>query len=311
MDRNDVHWRGYWAASPTPFDQGGALDEPRWRELLQLYVQHGVHGVMVNGTTGEWFSQSTQERKRVAEIAVEELKNKIPVVIGCTSYTPQQSCELARHAESVHADGVVATPPPYVVPTPREVIAFFRALSDGTKLPVMVYNWPRGTNVEIDRDIAIELAKIDRIVAIKDSTADKVRAMATLEAVVDRVRVFGTFINRVGLGLLGEIGGDGNIDGGALGARYGVGFYEAVWKTDWPSARRNAAQYVALSRQLVNPDWSGRFGSPQAQLKAAMNILGQPGGYPRPPILPIEERLIPELADVLRSADLVRASAAP
>src|SRR6266545_652918 len=239
MDRSDVDWKGYWVAAPTPFARDRTLDEQVWRELLQLYVQQGVHGVMVNGTTGEWFSQTKEERKRVAQIAVEELKGKIPVVIGCTTFTAEQTCELAQHAEHVGADGVVSTPPPYVVPTPREVIAFFQSLSDGTKLPVMVYNWARGTNVEINRDIAIDLAAIDRIVAIKDSTADKVQAMATLEAVVDHVRVFGTFINRVGLGLLREIGGDGNIDGGGLGARHGVGFYSSFWDGDLPAARNH------------------------------------------------------------------------
>jgi len=311
MDRKDVDWKGYWVAAPTPFGREGSLDERSWRDLLQLYLQHGVHGVMVNGTTGEWFSQSPAERMRVAEIAVEELKGKIPVVIGCTTFTAIQTCELARHAEQVGADGVVSTPPPYLVPTPREVVAFFQALSDGTRLPVMVYNWARGTNVEINRDLALELAAIDRVVAIKDSTADKVQAMATLEAVVDRLRVFGTFINRVGLGLLQEIGGDGNIDGGGLGARYAVGFYNSFWAGDLPSARDHASRYVALSRQLINADWSGRFGSPQSQLKAAMKLLGQPGGNPRPPILPLEdEGALRKLAAILESAGLVPVKAA-
>jgi 4-hydroxy-tetrahydrodipicolinate synthase len=306
MDRRDVDWRGYWVAAPTPFGRDGSLDEQTWRQLLKFYLQQGVHGVMVNGTTGEWFSQTKAERRRVAEIAVEELKGKIPIVIGCTTFTAEQTCELAQHADQIAADGVVSTPPPYLVPTPREVIAFFRALSDGTKLPVMVYNWARGTNVEINRDIAIELAAIDRVVAIKDSTVDKVQAMATLEAVVDRLRVFGTFISRVGLGLLREIGGDGNIDGGGLGARYGVGFYRSFWDGDLPAARGHADRYVALSSQLINPDWSGRFGSPQSQLKAAMELLGQPGGYPRPPILAIDDgETRAKLAAVLESAGLL------
>jgi 4-hydroxy-tetrahydrodipicolinate synthase len=143
------------------------------------------------------------------------------------------------------------------------------------------------------------------VVAIKDSTADKVEAMATLEAVVDRVRIFGTFINRVGLGLLHELGGDGNIDGGGLGAAYGVGFYNSYWNGDLVAARSSADQYVSLSRQLINPDWSGRFGSPQSQLKAAMNLLGQPGGFPRPPLLPVEDAdSLAQISTVLESAGL-------
>jgi 4-hydroxy-tetrahydrodipicolinate synthase len=130
--------------------------------------------------------------------------------------------------------------------------------------------------------------------------------METLEAVVDRVRVFGTFINRVGLGLLREIGGDGNIDGGGLGAVYGAGFYNSYWKGDLEAARTYAERYVALGRELINPDWSGRFGSAQSQLKAAMNLLGQPGGYPRPPLLPVDDPAsLTELSRVLKSAGLM------
>jgi dihydrodipicolinate synthase/N-acetylneuraminate lyase len=288
----------------------GVFDEQGWRRLLQLYRQQGVHGVMVNGTTGEWFSQSDNERRRVAEIAVDELKGKVPVVIGCTTFTAQHSSELARHAQQLGADGVVLTPPPYVVPTEREVVAFYQSLSDSVELPIMVYNWARGTNVEIRRDLALQLAEIERVVAIKDSTADRVQAMATLEAVVDRVRVFGTFINRVGLGLLRELGGDGNIDGGGLGAVYGVGFYNSYRKGDLTAARSCADRYVSLGRQLINPDWSGRFGSPQSQLKAAMNLLGQPGGFPRPPLLALDDAdTLAQLSTVPESAGLLPAAA--
>ena len=310
MDRSDVNWRGYWVAAPTPFTRNGALDEKAWGQLLQLYEQQGIHGVMVNGTTGEWFSQTDDERRRVAEIAVSQLKGRLPVIVGCTAFTPRHAGDLARHAQKIGADGVVSTPPPYVVPTAREVVAFYQALSDSISLPLAVYNWARGTNVEIKSDLAVRLAEIERVVAIKDSTADKVQAMATLEAVIDRIRVFGTFINRVGLGLLREIGGDGNIDGGGLGAVFGVGFYNSYWKGDLAAARTCADHYVALGRQLVNPDWSGRFGSPQSQLKAAMNLLGQPGGYPRPPLLVIDdEETLTQLSSVLKSAGLLPAAA--
>src|ERR1700749_3761608 len=85
MDRDSVDWKGYWIAAPTPFTATGALDEDALRAVLRLYRRQGVHGVLANGTTGEWFAQSDIERRRVAEIAVEELGGKIPVVIGCTT----------------------------------------------------------------------------------------------------------------------------------------------------------------------------------------------------------------------------------
>jgi 1-pyrroline-4-hydroxy-2-carboxylate deaminase len=307
MNRDDVSWRGYWVAAPTPFTREGALDEKLWREELRLYHSQGVHGILVNGTTGEWFSQSDAERRRLAEVAVEELKGKIPVVIGCTTYTAAHTSELGRHAKEIGADGILSTPPPYAAPTAREIVAFYQTISDRVDLPLMVYNWARGVVVEIAADTALELTKIDRVVAIKDSTANRPQALATLEKVVDKIRVFGGFVSPLGLAVMRGIGGDGSIDGGGLGAAFAVAFYEALWKGDVVAARAAAERYVALMSQLINPDWSGVYGSPQTQIKACMQILGQPGGWPRPPLLAIEDpRSLGALRDILASAGLLR-----
>jgi 1-pyrroline-4-hydroxy-2-carboxylate deaminase len=306
MDRNSVDWKGYWAAAPTPFTASGALDEEAWRGVLRLYLSQGVHGVLANGTTGEWFSQTEAERRRVAEIAVEELSGRIPIVVGCTTFTPAGTVALARHAQQIGANGVLSTPPPYAAPTPREIVAFFAAISDQVDVPIMVYNWPRGVSVEITAQTALELARIEHVVALKDSTANQARALATLERVRDKLRVFGSFISRVGLGVLRGLGGDGNIDGGDLGARFAVAFYEAVWRGDFAAATIEADHYVTLMSQLIRPDWSGRFASPQAQLKAAMNLLGQPGGHVRPPLLALDDpRDLDTLQSILASAGLL------
>lgn len=306
MNRHDIDWKGYWVAAPTPFTRDGALDESAWRLGLRQYHDEGIHGILVNGTTGEWFSQSDAERRRVAEIAVEELKGKMPVVIGCTTYTARQTIELARHAKGLGANGVMSTPPPYLVPTPLEVVAFYTAISDAVDMPIMVYNWARGTQVEITWETAAELARIDHVVALKDSTTNRTQAIRTLEEVGDKLRVFGGFINRLGHALLRNIGGDGSIDGGALAARYAVEFYEAYWRGDHPVAIAAANTYSGIMGQLINPDWSGRFGSPQSQIKAAMSLLGQPGGFPRPPLLPIvAPGSLKALRDILAAGGLV------
>ena len=289
MDRDSVGWKGYWIAAPTPFTEVGTLNERALRSVLRLYYDQGIHGVLVNGTTGEWFSQTETERQRVAEIAVEELGGKIPVVIGCTTFTPSQTIALGLHAREIGADGMLSTPPPYAAPTPREIIAFFSAISDSVDLPIMVYNWARGVGVEITWETAIELAEIRGVVAIKDSTVNRIQAFKTLEKVGDRVRIFGGFIDRLGLSVLRDLGGDGNVDGGGLGAESAVAFYEAFWRNDFMAAQSAASRYVALMTRLIRPDWSGTFGSPQAQIKACMNMLGQSGGHVRPPLLPIDD----------------------
>jgi dihydrodipicolinate synthase/N-acetylneuraminate lyase len=312
MDRDSIGWKGYWIAAPTPFAVMDTLNESALRSVLRLYYNQGVHGVLINGTTGEWFSQTEAERRRVAEIAVEELRGKIPVVIGCTTFTPSQTIALGLHAREIGADGILSTPPPYAAPTPREIVAFFSAISDNVDLPIMVYNWAHGTAVEITWETAIELAKIPRVVAIKDSTVNRVQALTTLEKVGDRVRIFGGFIDRLGLSVLRDLGGDGNIDGGGLGARFAVAFYEAYWRDDFAAARHAASRYVSLMTRLIRPDWSGTFGSPQAQIKACMNMLGQPGGHVRPPLLPIDDpQHLEMLRQILNDAGLFADEACP
>ncbi|MDR5699041.1 dihydrodipicolinate synthase family protein [Agromyces aerolatus] len=291
MNRHDVDWSGYWPAAPTPFHPDGRLDEQGLAELIRLYRSHGVHGVLVNGSTGEWFAQSTSERHRVAEIAVEAAEGAFPVVVGVTAYTGAEAAELARHAHSVGADGVLATPPPYVHPSADEVVEFYRALGDATPLPVMVYNWPRGVSVDLAQSAGLmsRLAALPQVVAIKDSTGDWNAMVNTVQAVSSEVRVFGALTSRKGLAVMLGLGGDGAIDGGGVGAPYAVPFFDAVREGNAELARFWVDKYAAVSGRMINPDYSGRFASPIAQLKAAMRLLEQPSGPVREPLLDVSD----------------------
>jgi dihydrodipicolinate synthase/N-acetylneuraminate lyase len=291
MDRNDVDWWGYWVAAPTPFTRDGQLDEASLRALMALYARQGVHGVLVNGSTGEWFSQTSDERRRVAEIAIEELAGVIPVIVGVSAYTAAEASELARHAERVGVDGVLATAPPYAHPSADEVYAFYVALSGSTALPLMVYNWPRGVAVDLGSYPGLfrRLADLDRVVAIKDSTGDWFGMLDTVETMSATTRVFGSFLHPRGLAILSGLGGDGNIDGGGLAAPFAVGFYEAVRAGDIDAARQWADRYRSVSARLIRPDYSGVYASPVPQLKAAMRLAGQPGGFVRAPLLELAD----------------------
>ena len=290
MDRSDVDWFGYWVAAPTPFAADGALDETAMTDLIGLYAAQGVHGVLVNGSTGEWFSQTPAERRRVVTLAVHAAAGRLPVVAGVSAYTAAESAALAVHAAEVGADGVLATPPPYVHPSPDEIVRYYDQVSSSTTLPFMVYNWPRGVSVDIGAvpGLVQRIADLDHVVAVKDSTGNWLRMLDTVEAVSAQVRVFGSFLHRRGLSVLLGLGGDGNIDGGGLGAPFAVPFYEAVRAGDRVTAELLVDRYAGLSGSLIRSDYSGVFASPIAQLKAAMGMLGQPGGHVRPPLLELE-----------------------
>ena len=133
MNRDTVDWRGYFAAVPTPFNEDGSLALDLLRELLDFYVDQGLHGVLVLGTTGEWFSQSTQERRLVAETAIDAIGGRIPVLIGCTDYTADLVIAHARHAFDAGAAGVTSTPPPYAKPFDDEIVAFYEDIARASR----------------------------------------------------------------------------------------------------------------------------------------------------------------------------------
>jgi 1-pyrroline-4-hydroxy-2-carboxylate deaminase len=290
MDRNDVSWKGYWPACPTPFHTDQSLDLDSFRALLEFYLGEGVHGLLVNGTTGEWFSQTTDERHRVAETAVATAAGRVPVVVGCTSYTAREAIELARHALAAGAAGISSTPPPYSKTFPDETVQYFQDISDGIDGPILVYNWPHGCGVEIDPALASRIADIENVVGIKDSTPNAQQFYETTRTVVERVRVFGPFMSREGFEQLLLHGGDGFIGGGTIFGAPDPAFWESYWKGDHDACRAHALRTDRLFPKLWLPGgWAGRYGAYQSQLKAIMRMLGQPGGEVRRPRLPVKD----------------------
>lgn len=300
MDRDSVKWQGFIPAVTTPFNRNGSLDEKGWCDLMDLMGAQGMHGICVCGTSGEWSSMTFAERRRVFELAVKRLDGRMPLIAGISAFTPGEVIALGKAAKAVGMDGLMFTVPPYVVPSPKETVVFYRTVSDAVELPIIVYNWCRGTGVEIDPALSLQLAEIPKVVAIKYATANRALLYEALLAVKEKIRVFGSFVNPVGLACLMQIGGDGFLAGGALLGSEGPAYFEAVWRGDVEKARPIAAKNAALTGALFYPDYAGRFGAPPAIIKAAMNLMGQPGGYPRPPYLPLEEQEIGQVREILK-----------
>lgn len=308
MFRDDVDWRGYWAACPTPFTEDGSLDLPTLRALIDFYAGAGLHGVLINGTTGEWFSQSDGERRQVAEAAVEQAAGRMTVVVGCTSYTAAQAANLARHAFGAGADGAASTPPPYSKPYPEEIVEFYRDISRAAdQVPLMVYNWPYGTGVDMGPDLTGRLVDIDTVVALKDSTPNTEQFYESARTVAGRARVFGQFMSGEGFEALLFGIGDGTIGGGTLFGAPDPQFWEAYWRGDHDACREHARRIDDLFPQLWLPGgWGGHYGAYQSQLKATMTMLGQPAGWPRRPRLPVtDEAALQAIRSVLAQAGLV------
>jgi 4-hydroxy-tetrahydrodipicolinate synthase len=156
-------------------------------------------------------------------------------------------------------------------------------------LPLCLYNWPRGTGIDMDRPLIERLAELDTVVAIKNSTGSLAGFVDTFFALKERIRVFGFGSDELSITLISHHGGDGTIGGGAVLGRVHPGFYEAIWAGDLARARELGALDKAFFDFSMGPGFAPRFASVQAVMKAALNLQGLPGGYPRPPYLPLTE----------------------
>lgn len=300
MDRSSVDWRGYIPAITTPFTRDRQLDEKALQQLLEWLAAEGMHGIVVAGTTGEWFSLSDTERRILLSITGRQLRGRLTLIAGCNAFGADRVIEYAEMARESGFDGILVTPPPYIVPNEEEIFAFYRHVSQHVRLPICIYNWPPGTNVDMSCELLERLADLDRIVAVKNSTGRLDRFIQSFFALKDRLRVFGFSMDELGATLVRTHGGDGTMGAGAVLGRDHPDFYNHLWRGDAAAALRCGARDRVLMKEWFTENLVGRFASAQAILKEALNAQGLPGGYPRPPILELTEAAREQVRDTLR-----------
>ena len=306
MDRNSVEWKGYLPAITTPFDADGELDLQAARQLARWMVSEGMHGLILAGTTGEWFSMNALEKSRFCEVVCQEVNGERPVLMGCNAFTAAEAVNNARAAAAAGADGILLTPPPYIRLSEPETFAFYKFVNDEIDLPICVYNWPPGTGVDLSVSILSELADFSNVVAIKNSTSRPEHFLDVLIALKERVRIFGIPMTKDGIEIYRTHGGDGTMGAGAVLGRMQPGFYDALWAGQFDEAEALAAADEKIMRAWYRSDLTAQFGSAQAILKAALNYQGLPGGWPRPPILPLDRDDERRVISVLEEMGLTR-----
>lgn len=285
MDRNSVEWTGYIPAITTPFDRQGRLDLDAFAGQMDWLATERMHGVILAGTSGEWFSMTTEERAALFEAGAAWRKKGLWVIGACNAFTAAEAITHARAAERVGLDGILLTPPPYVVPNRQEIVAFYRKVSDDTDIPITVYNWPRGCIVDMDVDLLDELADIDNVVAIKNSTGNFAGFLNGMYRLEGRVRYFGLPTSALGadLALLGH--GDGLMgSGGVLGADH-PDFWRAIAACDRETAVKLGERDRVIMTEWFRPDYGVQFGNQQAIMKTALRLRGVPAGFVRDPLM--------------------------
>ncbi len=175
-------FQGSITALITPF-KDGKVDEKGFQSFVAWQIAEGIDGVVPCGTTGESPTLSHDEHKRVVELCVEVAKGKVPVIAGTGSNSTEEAIDLTQHAQRAGADAALIVLPYYNKPTPEGQYQHFKAIHDSTNLPIIIYNVPPRSAVDMSVDTMARLAKLPRIVGVKDATADLARPIRTKLAI--------------------------------------------------------------------------------------------------------------------------------
>jgi len=164
-------FKGSLVALITPF-RGGKVDEKAFQDLVEWHVAEGTHGLVPCGTTGESPTLSHEEHRRVVELCIEASRGRIPVIAGTGSNSTDEAIELTRHARKAGANAALVVTPYYNKPTQEGLFRHFKAIVEAVDLPVVVYNIPGRSVVDISVETMARIAKLPNIVGVKESTGD-------------------------------------------------------------------------------------------------------------------------------------------
>jgi 4-hydroxy-tetrahydrodipicolinate synthase len=287
-------WFGVLAVVCTPFTESDELDEQTLRRHIGFLLNAGVHGIVPCGSTGEFASLSEGERKRVVDISIDEVKGKVPVIAGTAAVSTRDAVMYSRYAENAGASGVMIVPPYYCHPTDRELLQHYRAIAESIRLPIMLYNNPWTSGVDMQPALVARLAEIENVAYIKESSGDMRRVSEIMRLCGSKIRVFcGTdnlALEMFSVGVRGWVAAPAN----AI-PRQCVRLYElAVVKKDLGKAKELYFRLLPYFSALE----SGQY---VQYVKASLEILGKPIGAPRRPLQRPPEDDCRRLEEILRT----------
>ena len=286
-------FRGVFTALVTPIRRG-QLDEAAFVALVERQIAGGVHGLVPVGTTGETSTLSHAEHRRVVELCVATAAGRVPVIAGAGSNATAEAIELSRHAKEVGADAVLSVTPYYNRPSQEGLYRHYAAIAEAVDIPIVVYNVPSRTNVDIANETLARLAKLPAIIGIKDATGDLPRAsLQRLMCGPDWVMLSGddpSALGYVAHGGHGCISVTSNVAPAACAA-----FFNALLSGDWTAALAAQDRLVRLHKALF-------LDASPAPTKFALAHLGLCADEVRLPIAPCAEAVKPAVLEAMREA---------
>jgi len=287
-------WQGVFPALVTPMTAEEEIDCKTLSKFIDHLIEEGgVHGVIPLGSTGEYYALTTEERHLVVETTLEAVGGRVPVVVGCNAAATREVIEHCRYAEQSGASGVLLPAPYYSLPSHDELFEHYRAVDRAIGVPIMLYNYPGRTGVDMTPELIRRLAQLDQVQYVKESSGDVTRVSQIMRLCGDQITVFcgcdNEALEHFALGAQGWVGGAVNF----LPEAHVRLFELMVGQQDLAAAR---SLYYTLLPVLCTLEAGGKY---TQYVKACCGLQGHPVGPPRKPLLPPSPSELEELRGAL------------
>jgi 4-hydroxy-tetrahydrodipicolinate synthase len=273
-------FRGSYSVLVTPFaDDGARLDLEAQKAFLDWQLECGVPGVIVLGTTGEFLTVTDDERAELVEASVRHVGGRIPVLVGTMNASTTNAVRYSREAEELGADGLMIVPPYYYTPTEDEIFAYYRAIAEAVSIPIMLYNNPVTSNVDMSAELVGRLTRaFENVRYIKEASMDVARVYDIVEETDGVMNVFAgeRIVESFLLGAVGYVNPYGNYI-----PRASARIWDLLVADRIDDAKR--IQRLISGIDHVIAEGHPTYGH-QCYSKALAGALGHPVGDVRPPL---------------------------
>ena len=291
-----MQFEGIYTPIITPFHDDGSINEEGFAQVIEFLIDSGSHGIVVGGTTGEYYAQTLEERVHLMQIAHQVINGRATLMAGVGAIRTEDSIELAQTAAQIGIDALLVNSPPYVLPTEAENAAHALAIDRAAQLPIMLYNYPGRTGVGMDEAYLNLVSASKNFCAIKESSGD-----------INRLHLLANDFPQIQL----SCGADDQAleffvwgarswvcAGGNFAPEAHIALYEAcVVNQDFELGRKIMAAMLPLMSLL---EQGGKFGQ---CIKHATALRGMPAGPPRSPLAPLDDSEKLALAKVIETMD--------
>ncbi len=271
-------------AMVTPFDENGEISEPGIQRVVDHLFDNGSDGLVVCGTTGESPTLSHDEKLQMFRSVKQAARGRGPIIAGTGTYNTAESIELTRHAEEIGVDGILAVTPYYNKPSQEGLYRHFRAIANSVQIPVIIYNVPPRTSINIEASTVIRLANdVSNIVGVKEASGNLVQVSEIVAGSPDGFKVYsgddGIVLPVLSVGGVGVVSVTSHVAGKQLKR-----MHEAYFAGDY----REAAKLHSFMLPVVKACFQSTTPSP-APVKAALNFMGLNVGSLRLPLVEVND----------------------